>query len=235
MIKHILFDLDGTLIHFDHHLFMENYLNLLGRKFASITDPKIFANHVLTATGHMLKNIEHTKTNADVFWQYIDQNVDISRTTLNPLIDEFYQNDFNELKKMVTVPKILPILNNLIEKAIPVSLATNPVFPLIAVKSRLQWGGLDHIPFQRITHYENSHFCKPQLAYYQEILDAIDLSPENVLMIGNDVHEDLVAGELGIKTYLLTDFIINKDNRPIKSNYIGTVDQLAKDLPKILA
>ena len=31
MYKVILFDLDGTLIHFDHHLFMENYLNLLGR------------------------------------------------------------------------------------------------------------------------------------------------------------------------------------------------------------
>ena len=31
-------------------------------------------------------------------------------------------------------------------------------------------------------------------------------------MIGNDVSDDMVAGELGIKTFLLTDNLINKEN-----------------------
>ena len=235
MIKHILFDLDGTLIHFDHNLFIQNYLKLLGRKFAPFTDPATFAKHVWTATGYMIKNIDHTKTNAEVFWQYMAQNIDLSRSTLDPLIEDFYQNDFHELKTIITVPKILPILNELIAKNMPISLATNPVFPLSAVKARLSWGNLENIPFKHITHYENSHYCKPQLAYFQEILDTLQLNAQDVLMVGNDVHEDLVAGELGIKTYLLTDFILNKENRPIQSDFIGNINQFAVDLPKIIA
>ena len=34
-------------------------------------------------------------------------------------------------------------------------------------------------------------------------------------MVGKDVTEDMIAGELGMKVFLLTDCIINKENKDI--------------------
>ena len=38
------------------------------------------------------------------------------------------------------------------------------------------------------------------------------LSPEQCLMVGNDVGEDMVAEVLGMQVFLLTDCMINKQN-----------------------
>ena len=40
-------------------------------------------------------------------------------------------------------------------------------------------------------------------------------------MVGNDVQEDLIAGELGIETYLITDYLIDRNNGDIESTYKG--------------
>lgn len=36
-------------------------------------------------------------------------------------------------------------------------------------------------------------------------------------MVGNDVNEDMVAETLGMKVFLLTDCLLNKDNKDISS------------------
>ena len=38
---------------------------------------------------------------------------------------------------------------------------------------------------------------------------------EECLMVGNDVAEDMVAADLGMSTFLLTDCLINKPNADI--------------------
>ena len=43
-------------------------------------------------------------------------------------------------------------------------------------------------------------------------------------MVGNDVQEDLVAGNLGIETYLITNYMINRNNEEIESTYQGTYE-----------
>lgn len=45
-------------------------------------------------------------------------------------------------------------------------------------------------------------------------------------MIGNDVGEDMVAKELGIKVFLLTDCIINRKNADITMYDKGGFDEL---------
>lgn len=235
MIKQILCDLDGTLIHFDHHLFVKNYIGLLSQKLSPYVDPAEFSNHLLTATGLMINSNDATKTNADKFWEYLKQRTSYPFDKLTPLIDEFYQHDFHQLKSMVTLPNMLPILERLAASQLPVALATNPVFPKAAVSARLSWGGFCDAQFNLITTYETSHFCKPNPAYYQEIVDTLGVPPQECLMIGNDVAEDLPAGQIGIKTYLLTDSIINSRNLAITADYTGTTADLLKDLDMILA
>ena len=53
-------------------------------------------------------------------------------------------------------------------------------------------------------------------------------------MVGNDVDEDMVAEKLGMKVFLLTDCLINKNNRDI-SNYLhGNFDDLITYIKTIL-
>ncbi|WP_110953841.1 HAD family hydrolase [Anaerosinus massiliensis] len=234
MIKHVLFDLDGTLIHFDHMLFVENYVKLLSKKLSHMTDPREFAAQLLSATGCMIKSTDGTKTNADIFWDYFHTNTNLSKENLDPLIEDFYDNDFMQLKEMVTVPEILPIIDKIKKKHIAMTIATNPVFPLKAVKARLHWAGLQDVDFKLITSYENSHYCKPNLHYFEEIVDTLKTTPTECLMIGNNVTEDLIAGKIGIKTYLLTDHLLNLDQKEIQADYIGTIADLTKDIDKIL-
>ena len=51
-------------------------------------------------------------------------------------------------------------------------------------------------------------------------------APGDCLMIGNDVAEDLVAGNLGIKTFLVEDWLLNPKNLPIEADYRGSFADL---------
>ncbi len=55
-------------------------------------------------------------------------------------------------------------------------LATNPIFPGVAIRHRMRWAGIDDIPFRLVTTMEDMHFCKPNPKYYVEIVDMLDLS-----------------------------------------------------------
>lgn len=236
MIRQVLCDLDGTLIHFDHRLFVKNYIGLLSQKFAAHMDPAEFAKMMLAATGSIIQSTDGTRTNAQKFWAYFNAHTSLSHRKIMPVIDAFYENEFNLLKKLVTTSSMAAVLAELSKRKIPVALATNPVFPLAAVKARLAWGGFSTVQFNLITTYETSCYCKPNLAYYQEILDALSLRADECLMIGNDVSEDLAVGKLGVRTYLLTDAIINRYNSAdIPADYTGDAAKLLRDLDAVLS
>ena len=73
--------------------------------------------------------------------------------------------------------------------------------------------------FIHITSYENSSFCKPNLEYYEEILEVIGKRPEQCIMIGNDVSDDMVSSKLGMETFLITNHIVNSYNLPVNSDH----------------
>ena len=94
-------------------------------------------------------------------------------------------------------------------------MATNSWFPESAIKARLRWAGVDAELFEFMTLMDNSHFCKPNPGYYKEILDRLGLAPEECLMVGNDVQEDMSADNLGIKVFLMTDDLINRTDEDV--------------------
>jgi FMN phosphatase YigB (HAD superfamily) len=77
-------------------------------------------------------------------------------------------------------------------------------------------------------------FCKPNLQYYKEILDVISLNGEECVMIGNDAHEDMIAERLGMRVFLLTDCLINKNNLDISEYRQGGFDQLNEFIDEII-
>ena len=85
---------------------------------------------------------------------------------------------------------------------------------------------MDAGDFELITTYEDCRFCKPNPVYFQEILTELGLRPEECLMVGNDVEEDLVIRKLGVKTFLVTDTMENKKGLPVETDYRGTLEEL---------
>jgi FMN phosphatase YigB (HAD superfamily) len=119
--------------------------------------------------------------------------------------------------------KIVELLK---QKGYDLILATNPIFPPEATMNRMQWPGLRPEDFRHITHYKNSHYCKPNPEYYLEIMKTCGLKPTECMMIGNDVREDMCAGKLGMETFLVTDCLINTQNADITPYRRGSIKDL---------
>ena len=109
-------------------------------------------------------------------------------------------------------------------------MATNPIFPAVATESRIRWAGLTPADFELYTTYENIGFCKPNPAYYLEIANRLNVVPEECLMVGNDVTEDMVARSVGMRGFLLTDCLINKERKDINQFRRGSFEQLMRCL-----
>ncbi len=111
-----------------------------------------------------------------------------------------------------------------------VVLASNPYSPRPGTIARMRAAGLDPADFALITTMENSSHCKPSLGYYEEVLQKVGKRPQQCMMVGNDVDEDMIAGQLGIKTYLVLPCMINRHDADIAAYERGTLEQLYRSL-----
>ena len=71
------------------------------------------------------------------------------------------------------------------------------------------------------------------MEYFREVLTKLGLSPEECLMVGNDVEEDLVIRKLGVKTFLVTDTLENKKELPVETDYQGSLASLLEFVRKL--
>ena len=234
MIKAVLFDLDGTLLPMDLDLFVENYMKAIARRLAPLGfDPKTVINGVWQGVYAMVKN-DGSRHNQEIFWEVFSKIPDVDDKVTAEL-EGFYNEDFPRLSSVCGFnEKSNLLIKKLKAKGYKVILATNPIFPLIAVESRIGWAGLDKADFDYITSYENSSFSKPNPKYYEEILNKNGLEANECIMVGNDVTEDGAARKIGIKTFILTDWLINKENADLNDFPHGSFNDLLNlDIEKI--
>lgn len=216
MITTVLFDLDGTLLPMDQDRFLEAYLGGMAAKMAPHGyDPKLLVKSIWKGTGAMVTNDGSARNDA-VFWKTFSAIYGKDTRVDEPIFEAFYREEFQNVSKVCGFDvRAARTIQELKEMGFHVVLATNPLFPAIATYSRAKWAGLNPDDFDLITTYENSFHCKPNLDYYREILGKLNLSPAECVMVGNDVNEDMIARELGMQVFLLTDCLINKDNKDI--------------------
>lgn len=228
MLKAVLFDLDGTLVPLDHDRFVKSYLSQLASNVAHVVEPKRFVNQLLASTANMVNNRDSQYTNEQVFMRDFFSGIGVEEEILRPLFDDFYANDFHKIGVVArSSTAARQAVSAVLTQGLDAVLATNPLFPLIAVKQRMQWGNIADMPFKHITSYETSHYCKPHTEYYLEIADNIGVKPDECLMVGNDVEEDLAAAKVGMKTYLVTDCLLNFKGLEPKADYTGSLQEMA--------
>jgi len=218
-IKAVLFDLDGTLLPMDEEIFVKGYFKLLASKVAELGyKPDELIAGVVAGLKHMASH-DGSKRNIDVFWESFAGIFGNKVYDDKPFFDQFYANDFKQIAQFCGYnPLAKQAVDYVRNKGLKVVLATNPVFPSVATETRIALAGLTNGDFDHYTTYENSSACKPNLSYYSEILENIQCRPEECLMVGNNVSEDMVAAELGMNVFLVTDCLINKKDQDI-SNY----------------
>ena len=230
-ITTVLFDLDGTLLPMDQEEFTRGYFMLLAKKLSVLGyDPKQLVDAVWAGTAAMVKN-DGTSSNETVFWQKFAQICGDRVLADRPLFEDFYRKEFLQARAFCGHnPQAAQTVRWLRDAGYRVALATNPIFPAVATEARIRWTGLEPSDFELCTTYENIGFCKPNTAYYREILDRLRVTPEECLMVGNDVAEDMVARELGIRVFLLTDCLIPDGKTDISQFPGGSFPQLRESI-----
>ncbi|MCF7925040.1 MAG: HAD family hydrolase [Candidatus Izimaplasma sp.] len=215
----IFFDLDGTLLPMNFDQFMHKYFNALARYFHDLIQPDKLQKAVMGGTEAMVKD-QSNKTNETVFMNYFSQFVEGDLSNYQDRFNAFYTSDF-QVVQTTTKPSLMmqEAVTLLKEKGYDLVIATNPLFPMAANLERLKWADLDSKDFKLITSLEANTKCKPSPLFYQELLDKLNLEPDNVLMVGNDYLEDLAASELGIETYIIKGNTLNDDIQKYKPDY----------------
>ncbi len=225
--KAALLDLDGTLLPMDIDDFLNAYFKLLTEEFSSIFEAEQFINNLMYATDQMINNCGE-KLNREIFIkEFFDLFQVDNQQEIMGKFNLFYKEKFPLLKSQVNqrglASRLIEVLK---EDGFLLVLATNPIFPVEAIEERLRWVDINPEDFSLITNYQNMHYCKPNINYYKEIMDLLNLKAADCMMIGNDIKEDMVAGDLGMTTYLVTDFLIDGNKDEKKIDWQGSMEDL---------
>lgn len=227
-VKAVLFDLDGTLLKMDQDEFVKTYFKYLAKHLAPRGYETDKLLKVFWAGVNAMTVNDGNGTNEEVFWKVFTEAYGKDSINDKEYIDEFYKNGFNKVEEVCGKYKEANEIITLVkEKGKTPILATNPLFPHTATENRMRWAGLSAADFAEYTTYENCHYCKPNPEYYEELLKRHGLRPEECIMVGNDVEEDMIPAEkLGMQGFLLTNCLINKMERDISKYPQGDFEEL---------
>lgn len=214
----VLFDLDGTLLPMKMEEYMETYIKSFKAYLSNkgYDSEKIMKGFWIGVDA--VSNNDGFLTNEECFWKAFENFMCPSEKKMPPrekhklerAITKFYNTDY-DVARFNTRPTAYAkeCIDILKEKGYGVVIATNPFYPEVAITKRLEWAGIYEDDYILATTYENSCFCKPDLNYYRHILQTIDKDPEDCLMVGNDVNEDMCAFKIGMDVFLLDECLIN--------------------------
>ena len=216
-INVLLVDLDNTLLFMDEKEFVISYATNLAIHFNDvIQDPKEFIHYLLEGTKYMIQT-KGSEINISKFFQYFVPHCNgLSQDIIYKRFFDFYTNEFDNVRHIVIPSPFTPkIIDKALKKGLKIVIATNPIFPEIATKKRLQWAGLTEYinDFLLITHGEQFNTTKPDVNYYKQILDITNRNAEECLMVGNDLYNDGVASLIGMKFYqIITNSSIDESD-----------------------
>ena len=227
-MKAVLFDLDGTLLPWNQDEFEHLYFKMLAKYVCPKDVNEDYFIKTMKHGVYAMINNDGTSTNEtaffDAFGKYFTKD---KIEEMNVSFNNFYLNEFNDIKAICGFSeKANGVIQLMKENGITVIVATNPVFPDVATRKRLNWAGINPDDLALYTTYENSCYCKPSREYYMSILDKFSLLAKDCIMVGNDTGDDMVAKEYGMEVFLLTDRLVNRSGSDITQYPNGDFNDL---------
>lgn len=203
----ILFDLDDTLLGNPMETFLPPYLHRLGQYLSEFISPNELPAAILNGTEEMINNVDPSRTLEECFDNYFYPFIGTEKEILEQKIIDFYKREFPKLAPLTNeIPHAASVIKELFRQEYKIVIATNPLFPKIAIDHRINWAnlGIDTNDFEYVTNFEELHFTKPRPEFIAEILGKIGWPDEPVVMIGNEWEMDILPAEiLGIPTFFI--------------------------------
>jgi len=205
MFQAILFDLDDTLLGNSMESFIPAYFQALTRHVGRLVPPDRLIAELMKATQAMNANDGTGLTNKEKFVSVFFPALDCEKEKLMPIFRQFYAEKFPRLRPLTqTRPEARSLIEWGFRHDLQVVIATNPIFPRMAIEQRLAWAGapVTEFDYALVTTYENMHATKSHPAYYREIVARLGRQPGECLMVGNDWERDIApAASVGLTTY----------------------------------
>lgn len=216
MKQHLLLDLDDTLLGNNMDVFGPAYFQALGIHLSKYVDPRKMIPALLAGTKAMTLNNNPEITLEHAFDQVFYPQIGINKSEIHAEINRFYEEVFPSLIIHTTkIPGAVELVETAFARGHEVSIATNPLFPRIAIIQRLLWTNLDPAiyPFKLIPSYETFHFAKPNPSFYTEFINCLGVSPKQCFMVGNDYEMDIIPSlQAGLKAFHFTPDLTQHHN-----------------------
>lgn len=201
----LLLDLDDTLLGNEINRFIKYYFGALSEALLPYVEPGRMVAGLKQAVAALDAKQTPAGTMEEAFDRVFYPFIGVEKSVLQTTLDNFYAHSFPKLETYTDRrPAAQQIVEYAQQRGWNVVIATNPIFPVMAIEHRLAWAGLpvDRYNFSRVTTYENSHFCKPNPAYYAEILGSLRWPEGPAIMVGNSLSDDILPAEtLGMTTF----------------------------------
>lgn len=231
MIKAVLLDLDNTLIHNPDRLFANAFSQAWNDYLSD-------ALHIHDATAILRSCINqfsqpgiHTRSNYAVLIDNIADQSNLSRTQIIECLASFFEgaNYRNVISQITPIAGAGDLITELSARNLAVVIATNPIYPLNAILARLKQAGLPDNPeyYAFISSAENMHYAKPNPAYFAEILGRVGVEPDEAIIIGDSLTNDIMPAHIiGMRSVYTGD---KQQNLATFSRPITTLTQLLAD------
>ncbi len=200
--SHLLWDLDGTLIRsFDYKVGLSlawSFWRLLETEKPLKKRAQIFWQ-----TWNFQSEDNPTQTIYEKLFSTLKEVSGWSQEKTKEFLENFYLKEFGKLSgEFQPIPEAIEFFIK--SKArYSQALLTNPILPQSCVLNKLTWTGVDANSFKFISHSQNSHFCKPDLRYFEECLSQLGVAPQDCFLIGDRKDKDGVAAKLGIEVFIV--------------------------------
>ena len=238
MLKAVLFDMDDTLLDINLSAFIAVYLRDMAQLLGDVGRKNHFAAFA-ALTGIMLdlnnnaRPDDDHRTNRAFFEDAVRKRTGVELA--DPIVADaftFYEREVLPHRNdgiIAARPRAgaLETIAMLQDRGLKVALLTNPSFSRDCIACRMRWGDLLDIPFELVTHMDNSTRCKPSPTYYLSSIERMELQPHEVLMVGNDAKRDFPTPDCGIQTV----FVGN--GRPVRATWCGSMKDFAASFDQI--
>jgi len=208
-LKAVLFDLDGTLLDIDIDNFISRYFDGLSAVIAQVTECPDRRTQLMSsihkATSAMM-DAHDGETNQEVFTRVFADTSGLDLDDIWSAFDDFYVQDFPTLiahsGPIEGAQEVVRLARDL---SLKTAIATNPMFPRIAVLHRMSWANILPDQVDLITTFETMKACKPHPGYFLQAAQMLGVEPQQCIMVGDDPRLDLAAADVGMATFFVGD------------------------------